>query len=161
MEAAKGTTYFLEPGYIYFSKRPAMVRSVLGSGVAVCIWDDQQGFGGMIHFLRPQTDEPEKATPQFGNVATAALVRIMEEAGCQRGNLQAQIVGGARSEMAGNSSIGDANVRIAREILIRKGVRVISEDVGGNMGRKVALNTGSGELAVLKTKKIRQTDWLG
>lgn len=161
MEDREGTNYYLEPGYIYFSKRATTIRSVLGSGVAVCLWDKVLEYGGMNHFLQPRIDDPEKATPHYGNVATAALVRIMEDAGCKRGNMVAQILGGGAPENARRPTVGEENVRVVKEILGRKGIPIISLDIGGAMGRKVAFNTTTGELAVLKTTRIRQTDWAG
>ncbi len=152
-------SYYLEPGYIYFSKRSVTVRTVVGSCVAVCLWDRNRRYGGMNHFVRPRVDKPEKATPHYGNVATAALVRIMEEAGCKRGDLSAHIVGGGCPEGLRRDTVGNANVRAAREVLSRKGIKIVSEDVGGHVGRKLAFNSGTGELAILKTQKIRQTDW--
>ena len=159
MKQTEGTGYYLEPGYIYFSKRATTVRSVLGSCVAVCLWDKTQKFGGMNHFVRPKTDDAQKATPHYGNVATAALVRIMEDSGSRRSDLTAQILGGGVPEGGKRPAVGDENVRVARELLNRKGIKIISEDTGGNMGRKIAFNTGTGELAVLKTSRIRETDW--
>jgi chemotaxis protein CheD len=50
-------------------------------------------------------------------------------------------------------------VRIAREVLQRKKIAISSEDTGGTMGRKVLFCTGTGEAAVLKTHKIRESDW--
>lgn len=167
MDLANVTTYYLEPGYIYFSVTPAVVRTVVGSCVAVCIWDRALQYGGVNHFLHPVIREAERATPQYGNVAMAALVRIMEEAGCERRNLVAQITGGAcpehlhaRSTAPGTDFVGEANVRIAREMLARKGIPIISEDVGGTMGRKIAFDTSTGQLAVLKVHRLRETDWV-
>lgn len=160
MDLTHGTPYYLEPGYIFFSKKPAAVRTVLGTCVAVCIWDRELKFGGMNHFIHPRTTEAVKATPQYGNVATAALIRIMEEAGSQRENMIAQIVGGAAPEANAVRHVGDENVRVAREVLQRKGVSIVSEDTSGSVGRKLLFETGTGQLAVLKVYKIRATDWL-
>ncbi len=43
--------------------------------------------------------------------------------------------------------------------LKRHKIQVTSEDMGGIFGRKVMFNTHSGEVVVLKTPKVRQTDW--
>jgi len=159
MDIANRPDYFLQPGYIYFSKTPAIVRTVLGSCVAVTLWDKAQQYGGMNHFLRPWTKDPAEATPQFGNVATAALLQIMEDAGCRREDIVAQITGGAAPDGANESDVGQGNVQVAREILSRKGIPVISEDIGGTMGRKIVFDTYTGQLVVLKVHRIRETDW--
>lgn len=158
MSVPQTSNYYLEPGYIYFSRTPSLVRTVVGSCVAVCMWDRQLRYGGMNHFLHPATHDPDTATPRFGNVATAALLKIMEEAGCRRKDLVAQISGGASPDGTA-SSIGEENVKAARDMLERKGIPVVSEDVGGSMGRKIVFDTGTGELVVMKVHKIRSTDW--
>ena len=160
MDSSQGISYYLEPGYIYFNRRVATVRTVVGSCVAVCVWDSQLKCGGMNHFIRPVTFDQERATPQYGNVAIAALIKIMEEAGCERPNLVAQILGGSAPAGAGEGHIGQQNVEIAREMLARKKVAVVAEDVGGNVGRKIAFDTATGQLAVLKVHQLRESDWL-
>lgn len=151
--------YYLDPGHIYFSGAPTAIRTVVGTCVAVCLWDKTLKYGGMSHFQCPMTRDPGKATAKYGNVATVELVRMMEHAGCNRESLVAQILGGARAEGASGRDIGEQNVAMARKVLARKAVPILSEDVGGTMGRKLVFNTGTGELAVLKVHRIRQSDW--
>lgn len=159
MELPKGNSFYLEPGFIYFSKRPSTVRTVVGSCVAICLWDRKLKCGGMNHFIHPFTQDPENATPQFGNVAIAALIRIMEEAGCDRKNIVAHILGGGAPFGVVGDHIGRQNVSVAREVLIRKGIIIVGEDVGGHVGRKIAFDTATGQLAVLKVHQLRAEDW--
>ena len=49
---------------------------------------------------------------------------------------------------------------VARRALSRRGIRVASEDVGGSLGRKIVFDTGSGQVAVLKVRNIRKSDWV-
>lgn len=159
MKLSRGSAHYVEPGYIYFSRTNIILRTVVGSCVAVCMWDESQRYGGMNHFLLPGVTEREQATPRFGNVAVAALVRIMEDAGSRRENIVAQILGGGAPAGVVQPSLGKRNVIAAREALSRKQIRVISEDTGGSVGRKIVFDTGSGELAVLKVHRIREGDW--
>ncbi|HON11080.1 MAG TPA: chemotaxis protein CheD, partial [Chitinispirillaceae bacterium] len=73
MEFVHRETYYLHPGYIYISRQQETIQTVLGSCVAVCLWDQSQKCGGMNHFLYPVTREATNATPRFGNVAILAL----------------------------------------------------------------------------------------
>ncbi|MEI6986387.1 MAG: chemotaxis protein CheD, partial [Rhodospirillaceae bacterium] len=43
----------LLPGDIYCDRTPQYLGTVLGSCVAVCLWDSQLRFGGMNHYLLP------------------------------------------------------------------------------------------------------------
>ncbi|MBN2308071.1 MAG: chemotaxis protein CheD [Candidatus Hydrogenedentes bacterium] len=152
-------TYYLEPGFVYVSRQGATVRTVLGTCVAVCLWDKVLRYGGINHFVWPAVTTAAEATPTYGNVATAALVRMMEEAGCRRCDLVAQILGGAAPEPIVGDHVGRQNVRVAREMLSRKGIQIIADDTGGSVGRKIMFDTGTGELAVLKVWRLRASDW--
>ena len=152
-------TFFVEPGYVYFAKKATMLRTVVGSCVAVCLWDKDKKCGGMNHFVKPRTTEQAEATPVYGNVGIAALLKMMEDAGCNRANVVAQVLGGGAPEGEAGTTLGNRNVAAARETLERKRIRIISEETGGHVGRKIAFDTGTGELAVLKTTSIREGDW--
>lgn len=160
MDLAESGGYFLQPGYIFFSKGESSVRTVVGTCVAVCLWDRTLRFGGMNHFLYPRARDRKHATPRYGNVATLALINLMEEAGCQRRDIVAQVLGGAITEGRPDKDLGRRNVDMAKHVLARKGIAVISEDTGGYMGRKVLFDTATGQLAVLKVHKLRDTDWI-
>jgi chemotaxis protein CheD len=152
--------YFLEPGYMYFSPTPLVISTVLGSSVGVCLWDEKNHYAGINHFVYPLTRDRLKATPQYGNVATAALIRIMEQAGCRRQHLIAHIMGGANPEETRQKTLGQQNAEVAEAILKRKGIRIVSQDIGGTMGRKLIFDTATGHIIVLKVHKIRKSDWI-
>lgn len=114
----------------------------------------------MNHFIRPVTHDPQEATPKYGNVAVAALVRMMEDAGCSRADIIAQVLGGGAPQGAGANHLGAQNVQVAREFLGRKGISIVAEDVGGHVGRKIAFDTETGQIAVLKVHQLRESDWL-
>jgi chemotaxis protein CheD len=114
----------------------------------------------MNHFLMPVTRDPSQATARYGNVATAALINYMVEAGSHKGDLLAQIVGGGRPDhLPSVRDIGSENADIALKVLKRKRVRVVSSDIGGSMGRKVVFDTATGNVAVLKVHQLRESDW--
>lgn len=147
--------YFLERGFVYFSAKPVVVSTVLGSCVAVTLWDSRLRAGAMCHFLHAAARNPAQATPVYGNAATKALLSLMDDAGSNRKDLEAQIIGGASLQGQENSK----GIEAARRMLSRRGVRVVSEDTGGRMGRKVVFDLYSGEVAVLKVHKLRDSDW--
>lgn len=163
-EIVKVPEVFIEPGYVFFSKQPVNLCCVLGTCVAVCIWDEKLKYGGMCHYLYPTTHKKEKATTQYGNVAITQLIRFFDNEGSDKKYLVAQIIGGAHPKNIRNGkkyeSIGEKNIEIARTILQKKGIKIVSEDVGGNMGRKIIYNTATGHLMILKVFKIRKDDWI-
>lgn len=151
--------YFLKPGYIYLARQPVLISAVLGSGVAVCLYDRRKRFGGMSHFQFPSTKNSREATPRYGNVATIGLIRMMVNAGSKLRHLEAQIVGGAYNHQVSPRDVGRENLVVARRVLLREKVRVVSEDVGGTKGRKVVFDTDANEIAVIKADRLRESDW--
>ena len=159
MHLTKRQTFNVQPGYVYFSKKATLLRAVVGSCVAVCLWDKQNKCGGMNHFIKPAAMEKAEATPVYGNAGIAALIKMMEDAGCNRGDVVAHILGGGAPEGEAAPTLGERNVAAARETLTRRKIVILAEDTGGPVGRKIAFDTGTGELAVLKTVNVRAGDW--
>lgn len=151
--------HLLERGCIYIATGEGAVQTVLGSCVSVCLWDPEARCGGMNHFIYPQTMRKEQATPKYGNVATMALIKLMCEEGCTTDSLIAHIIGGGHPDGATDST-GMRNVEVARRILNEKGITIMSEDVGGRVGRKVVFDLSTGQVAVLKVLKLRSDDWI-
>ena len=151
--------YFLAPGYVFVPTKPTVISAVLGSCVAVSIYDKERMVGGMGHFQVPQIQDKHRATARYGNVATFALIRMMIDDGSKVKNLEAQVFGGAYDRNVCSRNIGRENVIVARRILAKHRIRIISEDVGGEKGRKVVFHTHTNEIAVLKVDKLRRSDW--
>jgi chemotaxis protein CheD len=151
--------YFLKPGYIFVPSKPALISAVLGSCVAVCLWDRKRKVGGMNHFQFPATAEQKEATAVFGNVATFALIRMMTKEGSKVKHLEAQIFGGAHDPGLSLRNVGRENIRAARKVLNQARIKIVSEDVGGERGRKIVFNTATNEVAVLKVERLRKSDW--
>ncbi len=153
------TDYLIEPGYILVATQPAIISGVLGSCVSVCLFDRKRKVGGMNHFQYPFIADKHRATALYGNVSTLALIRMMIADGSKTKHLEAQIIGGAHNPEVSPKNVGRENVLMARKILIRQRIHVVSEDVGGAKGRKVVFNTHQNELAVMKVGHLRAGDW--
>ena len=136
-----------------------MISTVVGSCVAVSLWDCQKELGAMSHFLYPSTDERSQASAQYGNVAIQYLIKLLLADGSKIKTLKAQVFGGAISSAGGCERIGPENVRMARQQLARRRIPVVSEDVGGSMGRKIVYNTLKNEAIVYKVNHLRKGDW--
>ncbi|OPX19567.1 MAG: hypothetical protein BZ151_08475 [Desulfobacca sp. 4484_104] len=150
--------YFLKPGYIFIYQGPAIIRTVLGSAVSVALWDRQHQLGGINHYIYPRTGNRHEATARYGNVAMLTLINLLLEEGANLENLEAQIFGGASRSVAPDDA-GEQNIQIARQILAKKNIPVVSEDVGGFKGRKLMYNLATNEAVILKVERIRESDW--
>jgi len=152
--------YHLEPGGVFACGEPAMVSAVLGTCVAVCLHDRRLKIGGMNHFLYPKTSAFGRPTQQYATVSIPALIKMLQKQGSRIEDMEAQIFGGG--ELLGavsGGNIGYKNVKMARKLLKKNGIRVVSEDVGGLKGRRLIFHTGTNEALVMKTHRIRRGDY--
>jgi len=151
------STVFLPIGYVFASKEPSITSFVLGSGVAVCIWDRKTKYGGMCSFLYPVCKK-KMGNPTFGNSSIIALLRLLRDFGCKRKDLEAQIFGGA---FLGDKEKKNAvkNIRIAQKMMKKFSIPVISQDTGGSKGRKISYKITTNEVLTLRVDKIRRGDW--
>jgi chemotaxis protein CheD len=136
---------YLHAGHLIVSRVPCRVTTVLGSCVAVGMWDPTSGVGGVNHFLLPQGSDPQ--SPRFGDAAVRTLIREVVAAGGRRRTLQAKLFGGAcvlRAFKDGSAHLGQKNVVVARRILIDEGIPIAAEDVEGERGRKLIFQTHDG-----------------
>lgn len=159
MNIVKPSNYLLRPGFIFVTDKSTCISTVLGSSVSVCIFDKKLKFGGMNHFRFPFTKDQKRATALYGNVSTISLIRMILKSGSKEKNLEAQIYGGAFNPEISDVDIGSENTNIAKTVLKRFGVEIVSEDIGGLRGRKVVFNTQTNEIIAIKVEKIREMDW--
>ncbi len=137
----------LHPGHMFASGQPAAVTTILGSCVAVCLWNSARRIGGVCHYVLPHRVGQGHGSPQFGSVAIARLVEALEDLGSKCEHLQARIFGGASITLEARhnpSHLGARNVQVARKLLETEGIPVVEADVGGPRARKLVFHTGSG-----------------
>ncbi len=133
---------------MFASVQPAEVTTILGSCVAVCLWDRYLGIGGINHYMLPTWNGMELASPKYGNIAIERLVERMQQLGCQKKNLVAKVFGGGEVISVSTSSlhIGERNIMVADDMLDKLCIPIIGRSTGGNSGRKIIFNTHTGEV---------------
>jgi chemotaxis protein CheD len=138
---------FLLPGEVCVQSRPATIRTILGSCVAVCLWSRARRVGGMNHFLLPRPVDGAPLGPRFGTLAMRELVERVSLLADGMERLEAAVVGGARA-VGLDSRLGEENVALALDFLGEHGVRVVHRDTGGEQGRRVLCNPAEARLEV-------------
>jgi chemotaxis protein CheD len=145
---------YLHAGQVVVSERPCIITTIVGSCVAVYLFDPVRRAGGGNHYVLPAAGALRHASPRFGDVAIPELITRMLSLGCREGDLQAKVFGGASilqsSERAGVESLGMKNVRLARQLLYGRRISVLAEDAGGTRGRKIVFRTDTGDVWVRK-----------
>jgi chemotaxis protein CheD len=144
-------TIMIGQGDVFGSERPCVISTILGSCVAVCLYDDQRRIGGMNHFVVPAPLGDDEADTRCGEHAVTSLIEHMLALGCSPFRLKAKIFGGAVPpwvEPGSRFAIGTSNVGIARDTLARHGVPIVAERTGGSDGYKIYFETASGDVYV-------------
>lgn len=138
---------YLHPGQLVVSSEPCAVTTILGSCVAACLWDAEAGIGGVNHFLLPHFAGPGSSSPRFGSVAMAQLVEELLRLGARAQRLRGKVFGGGcvvEALRRQSHSLGTQNVEVALRFLRKLAIPVVSEDVGGDRGRKLVFRTTDG-----------------
>lgn len=145
----KYLTHYLYPSALFADSRPHQVTTILGTCVAVCLWDPINKIGGINHFMLPFWNGEGLASPKYGNIAIEKLVQKMLSMGSSPDYLQAKIFGGKGGGGEQSSSvymIGERNIIVAKEMMKEYGIPVVSGSTGGDLGRKLMFFTDTGEV---------------
>ncbi|MCX7656974.1 MAG: chemotaxis protein CheD [Treponemataceae bacterium] len=160
-EPERMAEYFLNPGELIFTKRPAILKTVLGSCVAVCLYDTVNHWGAMCHYLLPVAPSDMHRSTRYGDIAIKVLLnRFLIKHGSLRENLVATIVGGAFIVFDEREIffIGDKNVEIAETLLRKEKIRILARYTGGESGRRVFFNTLNNKIVVHNLYEIDMDD---
>lgn len=135
-------------------ERSVLFTIGLGSCVAIVLHDPEAQIGGLAHAMLPKPLRTRRPAPpgRFVNTAIGELIDMMVEAGAERGRIRARLAGGASMFAAllpeSGLRLGKRNVEAARRVLGEAGIPIDGEEVFGEHGRSVYLDTGDGHLLV-------------
>lgn len=142
----KPTTY-LPPGQIHVGVEPTVISTVLGSCVAVCLWDSARRIGGVNHYLLPKGAASNGAQLRYAVPAVESLIKKLLAIGGRPTDLRAKVFGGA-SIIAGprtGPTLGAQNVEAGLRFLEELGIPVTASHTGGDRGMKLEFHTDTGE----------------
>ncbi len=154
------------PGECYVSGCGELISTVLGSCVAACVRDKRRGIGGMNHFMLPIQSGDKGITRNhsvnpalcYGNWAMEFLINSILKEGGKKEDFEVKLFGGGRvlSGMT-NIDIGGRNIEFVRQFLQDEGLRVVSQDLGGDYPRKVLYFPDTGAVKMKKLRTVANT----
>lgn len=138
-------------------KSPNIIVTMgLGSCVAVSFYDRDSKFGGLLHFLLPENPTNDSNFFKYGDSGISEMIKCFKNNGSLLQNIEAKIVGGSimftQLLKSTENAVGPRNVKIAKEILEKHKIRVVSEDTGGDYGRSIEFYLETGEVKVSSYK---------
>jgi chemotaxis protein CheD len=151
---------FLKMSEIFVAKAPFIIKTVVGSCIALCLWDQESKIGGMAHIMLPNRNGDLSAPEgKYADTAVHALINKMQGEGALLKNMIATCIGGATmfGKIHGlTASVGERNAEIVKSLLTDYTIPIMVESVGGFAGRKVSLNCDDGSVTVTMLNKKLQ-----
>ena len=145
-------------GDFYTSKEDIVISTILGSCVAVCLYDVHSRIAGMNHIILPGKTNSAVMDQQtrYSINAMEILINAMMKKGADRHGLKAKIFGGASvlPEIDNKNAVGSQISDFVVRFLEMEGIPILARDIGGERPRKVFFFTGTGNVSV---KKIAPT----
>lgn len=119
--------------------------TIVGSCIAVFLWDARRHSGGVTHYLLPQHDGRGPVSSRYGNVALQGLLDKLLQLGSKRKDMLAKVYGGACLfevfRPSAGEHLGTKNSSFALQWLKHEGISVVEAQVGGTRGRKIEFET--------------------
>jgi chemotaxis protein CheD len=148
------TLYVLQGEFRVSGDPGAVLSTILGSCVAVCLWDADAGLGGMNHFLLPFGPKANAPGPErYGVHAMEVLINALLKAGAQRARLQAKLFGGARLSPT-LKDVGTSNAEFAKAFLATEDIPCRGESLGGTSARRVLFRPATGKARQLLVRDM-------
>jgi len=164
-KSESGIQITIMPGEYYVTDRNVMIRTLLGSCVAACLFDAESGVIGMNHFLLSNRRYAKNLpvclseAGRYGIHAMELLINEMLQKGAKRGNLRAKAFGGSTMYWVSPTQdnffcVGDVNVRFIREFLKNEEIPLIAEDLGGETTRVIHFMSEDYSVQVRRIRKL-------
>lgn len=154
-----GEQVFLLPGQWYFGATGATVKTLLGSCIAITLWNPRRHLGGMCHFLLPTRPRKPEGTldGRFGDEAMELLVREIKKTGTKTQDYEVHLYGGADTmpdDAKLKFNIGERNVEQAWALIDQYGFQLQCVDVGGSEPRNVTIDLSHGQVVLKRGHAI-------
>jgi chemotaxis protein CheD len=163
----KTPTLYLKPGEWFFGRERGLIKTILGSCIAVTMFHRNTRLAAICHALMPACEKKGGCTgyceshSRYADCIIRRMTEIFFHRGIKAGDIELKLFGGADSfsvDSGGKSplSVGARNFEQARKSIEKEGLRLSGSDVGGSEGRKLFFDTHTGE--VLLKRMNAKTD---
>jgi chemotaxis protein CheD len=139
-------------GWAIETERP--IATLLGSCVAVCLFDPKLKLGGMNHFLLPSRTSAANTDTDIilsGDFSMEVLVNGLLNKGANKTRMVAKAFGGGTIVSSIRMAIGERNADFARDWLERENIPLIASDFSGPWSRKVIFVPQTGDTFCRRT----------
>ena len=147
---------YVQPGESHLIRKPAILRTLLGSCVGITFWVPRLGMGALCHPMlpsypaKPHADLSRTAGRRYVDFAIRDLARQFDDLGARRNEVVVKLFGGGDVLLVANDStrptVGKLNCEVALKVLEDEDFQVAASSLGGNCGVNIHFNTRTGEV---------------
>ncbi|QFI14710.1 chemoreceptor glutamine deamidase CheD [Borrelia sp. CA_690] len=126
------------PGEAFVSNK-RVISTILGSCVAVVLYDESSNLIGMNHYVLVKSDldiSPDQSG-RYGVYAIPMLINTMLENGANKSNLKAKLFGGTNFMAKGSVKVGLENSEFAVNTLNKFRIPILAKDFDQSKSRKI------------------------
>lgn len=143
--------YTLYPGEHYAAADPAVLATVTGPCLVVCLYDPERKIGGMGHFFIPgimRVSSP--GSDDAWNKGTGEMELVIGEIvklGGDRKRLQASVFGASLLPVDGLPGFDDmlmSNMHFIRDYFQRESIPIVADGLGGITYKRIDFHTDTG-----------------
>ena len=131
-------------GGMDFNYSPKILKTIVGSCVAIALYAKPDKFGALAHIMLPKSTKHKSNNYKYADFAINNMVQLFYSKNYKSKDIIAKLVGGAKIYFSSQDSIipdiGKENVLACRKLLIEKNIPIVAEDVLGIFGRTVLFN---------------------
>lgn len=154
---------YLHPGEVIYCKNPFVVTTILGSCIAITMYDKNSKFSAISHCQLPSgkgkdvNDARYKEAFKYVDHTIEKMIEKFEKHGIRRSDIEIKMFGGG--DVIKNNglekkkdSVGKQNINSAFKVIEKMKLKFSTYDVGGTMGRKIFFVTNTGEIFLSRLK---------
>ncbi|MBN2402529.1 MAG: chemotaxis protein CheD [Spirochaetes bacterium] len=131
---------------------PDILRTILGSCIGVCLYDNKNKIGGLSHIMLPKMNDINSNKKKYADTAIPILLEKMHKKGANADFITAKIIGGATmfnfSQKSSFMNIGQSNAISVKNTLTDLKIRIIAEELGGEFGRTIDFYMDTGAVRI-------------
>lgn len=136
-------------GQIGVARDAGVLRTFVGSCVAVILQDRRSRVVAMAHVMLPAANDRPAAPGKCADTAVPEMLARLRILAGEPVACTAKLVGGAKMfAFASGVPIGDQNVAALERILAAAGIPITARSCGGDCGRRVTLDVATGGVTV-------------
>jgi len=146
----------IKQGELYFGHSDGFLKTLLGSCVAIVLWNQENQLGGMCHIVLPDSAQSNNSCDdRFADCVVDQFAKKVKDAGTLPREYWVGVYGGGNMFPAvhfkNDTPIGEKNIHAAYTCLKKHGFKIVHEDIGGAVYRMLILNMQSGEVVLRNT----------